>query len=153
MVKKFWLPLVLAAILLSGCSLKTKTAMDELGRDGSFHYNNQDLGFGLALPSTFDHYQTQRKVGDGFIDLEFFVPTADTGYQQEVPGYGKVVEVRIYERAVWSEQAAQSQGFKRLADRGNKVYAVKYWARPPRDWQESWNQDVQSRITASFEFK
>ena len=99
--------LFLGLFFIGGCA--KKLLMDELAPDGYYHYENKDLGFKINLPADFQYYQTQRKEGDDFKHIEFFVPTNDTAYPQEVAGYAKAVVVAIFDSKKWSEINSQKK--------------------------------------------
>ena len=141
------------AIFLSGCSSKNQ-AMNELADDGKYHYENKDLGFNIVLPSEFIYYQTQRKKVGDIMDLEFFVPTADTSYVQEVFGYAKPVVVRIFEKDDWSAtDDNEKKIYEKIGEKNNSVFTIKFWEKIPEDWKNKWNDDIKREIIDGFELR
>jgi hypothetical protein len=140
--------IVLAAT--SGCGQKPVN-MDVLSSDEKYHYTNKDLGFSIDFPKEFDHYQAQRKKGDDFTDLEFFVPTADTAYPMDVPGYAKPIVIRIIETEIWQrDKETKFNDFEEIKIVSGKTYAIKFWQTYPKDWLSKWNSDIRKGIKESF---
>lgn len=142
------------ALVISGCGKKGEPDMNVLSTDGSYHYQNADLGFSLALPADFVYYQTQRKDTTDYIDVEFFVPTTDTGYEQEVSGYAKPIKVRIYKnKTVWDE-IEKNQGdtpvFIKMGEKKDYVYTLNLWKNRPIDWQSKWSDEMMNKIKDGF---
>lgn len=151
-MKKLFFTIFIMALLLTGCG-EQEQMMDLPAEDGNYYYKNKDLGFSIILPSEFKYYQTQRKETDGYIDIEFFVPTADTEYQQEVPGYGKPIVVRIFNNDEWDEiLEAKDDGllYKVVGKESNKVWTIKFWEKVPVDWQKKWSEEMKSKIINGF---
>jgi hypothetical protein len=145
--------LLLSAIFLGGCKKEVVQNMDELSADNKFHYKNQDLGFSLTLQTEFQKYQTQRNKTDEYDEIEFFVPTADVAYPQEVPGYAKAVVVRVYTDAQWSKYDKKtfvSDTFKSLGSGNGKVFFIKFWKARPADMQGVWSDQKEAEIVSSF---
>lgn len=137
---------------LVGCGKKTPD-INQLSEDKGYHYSNKDLGFGIALPSEFEYYQVQRKNSADYIDIEFFIPTNDRIYAQEVPGYAKPVIIRIYKLDYWrnkADESAEKSGFEKIGENKASVYAVKFWSDLPADWQNKWNEDIKIGIIKSL---
>jgi hypothetical protein len=146
MHKLIFIPLlIIIPMLLGSCGQKTQTDANVI--PGAYHYENRDLGFEIDLPADFEYFQTQRKAGDGFIDLEFFVPTSDTTYAQEVPGYGKPLVVRVFEKNVWDKPGSENEknGFEKIGQ-SDRVYAIKFWREEPKDWLSKWNEDYKDSL-------
>lgn len=140
-----------SSFLLSGC-LNKEVNMDTLSDDGRYHYRNADLRFSLSLPSEFVYYQTQRKEGEGFKEIEFFVPTSDIDYVQEVPSYAKPVALRIYAKDAWQKISSEdSQNYNKIGEKGDSVYAIFFWKETPKDWKDKWNDEMKKRIEEGFE--
>lgn len=142
----FFTLLLLSLVLLSGCS----RPMDKPRADGSYFYQNRDLGFALTLPAQFIYYQTQRKEGEGFTDIEIFVPTSDTAYPQEVPSYAKAVVVRVFGRDAWTKSGQNDNFFEQAGQSGGRIYGIKFWEKAPRDWQDKWSDEIKKKISASL---
>lgn len=157
--KRFRLPVFLFlcffVLILAGCGQKKETLMNRPAGDGNFHYQNKDLGFAVTLPPEFSHYQTQRKKSGDFIDLEFFVPTSDVDYRQEVPGYGKPIVVRIFKKEAWKKvgKTGEMSDYKKMGEKDGKVYAVKFWKKAPKDWNDKWTIEMKKKILEFFEIK
>ena len=151
--KIFFARLIILTIFLSACSAP-KPAMDQLNKNGQYHYVNEDLGFSLDLPADFIYYQTQRKTKPEYTDIEFFVPTSDRLYRQEVEGYAKPIIVRVYQKAYWEKnQNDKTQtGFTEIGQNRLNVYTIKYWDQVPSDWQKKWSKDQIDNITKSFKY-
>ncbi len=149
------------AIFISGCS-REKVDMNVLSDDNQFHYQNRDLKFAIDLPADFIYYQTQRKNEANYIDVEFFVPTTDTDYFQEVSGYAKPIVVRVFKQDYWNKLENDSAEFdvefnalvgdsdEIFSGKGDYVYVVKYWGVIPGDWQEKWSNEMKDKISRSF---
>ncbi|MFA4834085.1 MAG: hypothetical protein WC619_04560 [Patescibacteria group bacterium] len=144
-------------LLLSGCG--QEPIMDQPAEDGNFYYRNKDMGFSLVLPPEFLYYQTQRKETADYIDLEFFVPTNDTGYPQEVPSYAKPVVIRIFNEDSW-EKASGEGIYQKIGEnkswwpgKKGKVYTIKFWGEAPLDWQGKWSEEMKQKIIDGFEVK
>ena len=155
-MKKFSLSFVLFAILLlSGCGQVTgdKVLMDELNNDGFYHYTNIGLGFGVYLPSKFEYYHVQRKNIENYVDIEIFVPTADTSYYQEIQSYAKPIVIRIWDKKYWDEMVEDEDKAMYLEQGRNRkqVYTVKFWETTPNDWEEIWNEEMKQSILNRFE--
>ncbi len=153
-VKKLFLFLIIL-ILLSGCfHKKEEVYMDKPAEDGKYHYQNKDLGFAVILPSEFIYYQTQRKETNDYVDIEFFVPTT-IEYRHEVPGYGKPMVVRIFEKQAWEdvEDNDKTSIYNMIGEKKGKVYTIKYWEFPPDDWSEKWTDDIENGIVESFKIQ
>ncbi|MDD5071765.1 MAG: hypothetical protein PHQ42_03450 [Patescibacteria group bacterium] len=141
-------------LFLAGCG--KEPIMDQPAQDGKFYYRNKDLGFNLVLPPEFLYYQTQRKETPDYIDLEFFVPTNDTGYPQEVPSYAKPAVVRIFDKDDW-ERIGGEGIFQKLGEKKGwfsggekKVYSIKFWDEPPVDWLDRWSEKIEQEIIGGF---
>lgn len=159
MIKKKFILLFLLffALLLAGCGRELN--MDQPAEDGNFHYRNKDLGFNLVLPPEFLYYQTQRKETADYIDLEFFVPTADTNYYQDALGYGKPAVVRIFNKNSW-EQTGGNGIYQKLGEKKSwwpgeedKIYTIKFWGEAPVDWQGKWSEEMKQGIIEGFRVK
>ena len=151
---------LLLAVVFTGCS-KKEADMNVLSDDGQYHYRNESLKFSVNLPADFIYYQTQRKDKTNYTDIEFFVPTTDTDYAQEVPGYAKPMAVRVFKKADWkaisSNQASSTDYSSLIGDddvvlneKGGYTYVIKYWANIPNDWQDKWNDEMKKKIEESF---
>lgn len=143
------------ALSLSACGLRgreTATGTNESG----YKYENKGLGFSLKLPVEFQYYQTQRKDMADFVDLEIFVPTADSNYPQEVPGYVKPLVVRIYNRGFWEgmkEDGEERSIYEKVGEKGEKIYALGFWKTTPADWQNKWTDEMKEKIKATFKIE
>lgn len=126
--------------------------MSKPADDGSYLYENKDLGFNLKLPKEFQYYQTQRTQGDGYVDLEIFVPTSDTKYLQEVPGYAKPLTVRIINRDVWDkkEENFDLRLTEKVGEKNDKIYTLVFWDSAPGDWRAKWNKPMLDSIRENF---
>ncbi len=151
----FFCVILFCAIALTGCG-KNDQDMKQLTEDNSYHYRNGGLGFEMILPAEFEYYQTQRKETPDFIDIEIFVPTSDVDYQQEVPGYGKPIVVRIFESSVWQSMSDGNEDkiiYKKLGEEKDKVYTIKFWDQVPKDWQGKWSEEMRDGIVDGFMVK
>lgn len=140
---------------LTGCGKKT-VDMNQLSEDQQYHYENSDLGFSVTLPKEFEYYQTQRKKADTYVDLEIFVPTADTKYAQEVPGYAKPLMFRIYEKDAYNKLDGQDESktaFQKIGEKNKKVYLIKFWDKVPSDWISKWSDGMKDSISKSITIK
>jgi hypothetical protein len=147
-MNKFISLLLLIMIPMLICSCGKKSNMDVKQLDGKYHYENRDLGFQIDLPAEFEYFQTQRQKGDGYIDLEFFVPTSDTFISQEVKGYGKPFLVRVYEKNVWEkyDSSTEKKDLIKIGE-SNRVYAIKFWNQIPKDWKQRWTSEYEKSLT------
>lgn len=143
--------IIVFSLTLSGCWFNKKVPMDQINNEGVYNYRNEALNFSLDLPEEFIYYQTQSKEGAGYKDIEFFVPTSDTAYSQEVAGYAKPFLIRAYEEKTW-ESLGESvkEGFNELAKGSGRVYFVKFWREAPADWRSKWTEESATKITGSF---
>ncbi|MCU0679644.1 MAG: hypothetical protein MUC28_04345 [Planctomycetes bacterium] len=140
--------------LLSGCGAQTPS-MDQPAADGSYYYQNPDLGFALTLPPDFEYYQAQRTARANHTELALFVPTGDTSYPQDIPGYAQPVTVRIFPRTEW-EKTASEEDYKDsnrfVRENKGRVYVLVFWDERPADWQVKWSDDMKQKISDSFIF-
>lgn len=145
------------ALSLAGCGCKKQQPMDQISEEqGGYHYQNKDLGFSIVLPAEFEYYQTQRKETPDYIDLEFFVPTSDTEYNQEVAGYAKPIVIRIFKQTDWQSVLEGDQDqllFEEIGQKEDKVYTIKFWQEIPEDWKSKWNEEMKQQIIEKFEKK
>ena len=140
---------------MSACGVKI-TDMGQPAEDNNYHYKNSDLGFSLVLPPEFIYYQTQRTGGDGYVDLDIFVPTSDTSYPQLVPGYANPVRIRVFSAENWDEileAAPDGREYRKLGEKSGRVYALKFWDKAPADWENKWNEDVKNGINNNFKIE
>lgn len=142
-----FLILFFSLLVVSGC-LKKKVDMNALGENGKFNYNNKDLGFEIQLPEEFLYFQTQRKDGPDFDDLEFYVPTSDINYPQEVSGYAKPVVIRVYDKDYFDKNADPQ--YKKFGEKKDKVHTVKFWEKVPADWGLKWSETMKKEIVNSL---
>lgn len=152
-MKKHILFLLAITFLFTSCKPQY---VDRPAEDGKFHYRNDDFGFSLILPKEFIYYQTQRRDLEKFTDIEFLVPTSDTGYEHIVSIYARPLYVRIYDIAEWEEDIkAKEDGdkFYVLDAKKDKIYLIRFWDEIPADWQDKWNEDMQKEIINSFKLK
>ncbi|MFH1522770.1 MAG: hypothetical protein ABIE43_03040 [Patescibacteria group bacterium] len=147
----FILAIISFLILFSGCTGNDQY-MDLPAEDGNFYYSNKDLGFNLVLPPEFNYYQTQRKLTNNYIDLEFFVPTSDKDYLQEVQGYAKPIVVRVFEKDKW-EEMKDSGIYQFIGGNKSNVYSIRFWEETPVDWSEKWSEEMKKNIIDNFEIK
>ena len=151
--------LFLVLFTTTGCGQK-ETLMDVPAKDGNYYYNNKDLGFSIILPAVFQYYQVQRVEKPDYIDIEYFVPTSDTGYFQPVPGYAMPLIVRMIKMPSWQKMEA-NQGSSTISDlvisgdtiaakSDNYVYVLKFWNNYPKDWQQKWDDGMKQSIIGGF---
>lgn len=142
------LTILIVSFLLSGCGKKNVTYMDRPADDGKFYYTNQLLGFNVVLPKEFDHYQTQRVAKDDYVDIEFYVPTSDTVYVQEVSGYAKMIVIRAYKKPGWDKvnHNEKTTIFKKFGETGGNVLTVYFNDVIPKDWKDKWTDQLKNDI-------
>lgn len=138
-------------IVLAGCG-DSDVPMDEQAEDGNYHYENQYLDFAITLPSEFEYYQTQRKKGDNYVDVEFFVPTSDTQHASDVDGYAKPLVVRVFDEEVWEEEVG-SGTYEQVDSQDGRVYTIKFWNNIPTDWRNKWSDNIKQNIMNSFQLQ
>ncbi|KKQ62043.1 MAG: hypothetical protein US81_C0002G0016 [Parcubacteria group bacterium GW2011_GWE2_38_18] len=138
---------VLALFLVIGLFwvYRTPKPMD-VAQNGVYNYSNEDLGFTVNLPAEFQYFQTQSKQGDGYKDIEIFIPTTDKAYNQEVPDYAKPLVVRVYEKDKYKEEP----GFEKKGETDDKVYALKFWNDLPKEWEGKWSEEMKNYILNSM---
>jgi hypothetical protein len=143
--------LMVLSLSLTGCG-KKEVLMDVPADDGNYHYSNADLGFSLVLPKEFQYYQTQRKNNSDYTDLEFFVPSSDTGYAQEVPSYAKPVTIRIVTIKMWdaADNIFDKTLAKEIGRKGDTVFSIIFWNTVPKDWREKWSSEMEKAIINNF---
>ncbi|MEI7498110.1 MAG: hypothetical protein WCK11_02405 [Candidatus Falkowbacteria bacterium] len=129
---------------LSGCGQAPAPISQD--QDGKLHYTNQDLGFELYLPKQFEYFQTQRKNLAEYTDVEFFAPTSDMGYKQEVQSYGKFLIVRVKKQAATKPDT----GFMEAPNNQSGKFWLQFWEKQPKDWSKKWNKEVQKDIINTF---
>ena len=152
-MKRFYLIILIFLVLVfAGCSKKVDF-MDKAADDGRFYYTNKDLNFTLVLPPEFIYYQTQRVETDDYIDIEFFVPTSDRAYPQEVQSYAKPIVIRVFTSDAWGNIASDSEiksVYETLGEKGDRVYTVKFWKNIPADWGGKWTELMHENIKNNF---
>lgn len=138
-------------VMLSGCG-SSNTPMDKQAEDGNYYYENNSLNFAVTLPSEFEYYQTQRKEVEDYVDIEFFIPTSDTQYTSQVPGYARPFTVRVFDQEVWEEEV-NSDAYEQVGSQNDYVYSIKFWEETPNDWQDKWTEDMKQGIIDSFQLQ
>jgi hypothetical protein len=155
MKKFYFLALLLCvSMILTGCGKNKQEMMDQLNKEGYFHYTNKDLGFGLYLPRQFIYYQTQSKKTDNFTDIEFYVPTSDpTSFDPNVSGYTKPLTIRIFNKKYWNDGLSgdEKKEYEKIGEKKDRVYAALFWAKPSADWTPKWNEEVKKDILSKIE--
>ncbi len=159
MSKKIIIPLLVFSLFLTACAnsgkreFQKKAAtgkyMDQPAADGNYYYQNKDLHFGLVLPPDFIYYQTQRVTTNNYESIEFFAPTGDTSYKQEVPGYGKFLTVKIFPKKDW--QDSQTPFYDAVKKSKDRVYTLDFWNNLPADWQEKFDNKMRQNLIKSFQ--
>ncbi len=145
----FLLSLAVVVLLSQGCKKNQENSAQI--NDGSYVYSNKMLGFSVNLPKEFIYYQTQRIETEDYQDIEIFVPTSDTSYPQQVPGYAKPVVIRVYQESVWEGlPETEKEKNQKLGEKNNKIYLIKFWGKSPEDWKEKWTTEMERGITDSF---
>jgi hypothetical protein len=144
--------LLVFAFALTGCG--KQVMMDQLNSKGVYPYSNDMLGFNLSLPKEFQYYQTQRTNFTNYTDLDIFVPTADTNYAEQLPGYAEPVIVRVYDKSTYDGLAAdiKAQSAK-VAEKGGKVYTMIFWANIPSDFKDKWSDAMKQQLIKDFKLK
>ena len=147
------IPLLFIALIVSACGQR-ELPTDVSLSGGGFFYRNNVLGFSLILPETFEHYQTQRISNDTYTDLEIFVPTSDTAFGRQVPGYAKPITIRVFDEDAWELVEQKEDGiYKFLGDKRNKVFTALLWKQVPNDWTDKWSEDIENAVINSFEIE
>ncbi len=154
MKKLYFLVLFLGiTLVLTGCG-KKQEMMDQLNKEGYFHYTNQDLKFGLYLPRDFIYYQTQSKKNDNFTDIEFLVPTSDqASYDPNVSGYAKPLVMRVFNKKYWNDGLSgdEKKDYEKIGESKDKVYALLFWSKPAMEWTQKWNEEMKKDIAEKVE--
>ena len=146
------LSLALAVVLvLSSCSWGGDNKKPQ-ERQTNFNYENQSLGFEVELPQTFKHYVTQRDQGEGFVDIEVYIPTSDTDYSSEVRNYARPITIRVFQNTSL-EELSEDSPYEVLAQANNDIYTIRFWENIPQDWQEKWSEETEESIKNSFRLK
>ncbi len=149
---KILLILLISVLLFSGCGKSDLPPMDQLAEDEKYHYRNKGLGFNINLPKEFKYYQTQRKENKDFIDIEFFIPTSDISYPQEVPSYAKSIAVRVFDKNTYDAIVEENRAiYEKIGEKRKKIYTIKFWDKVPGDWVDKWSEDMKNDIVRSFE--
>ena len=146
---------IVVSTSLSACNLNKVAPMDELDEDGKFYYQNKELGFKVKFPDTFIYYQVQRKDTEEYKQIEFYVPSSDSNYPQEIQSYVKPITVRVYNESAWEDYDKKvyvEDIYTSLGNNGGKKYFVLFWGERPKDWRDKWNNEIQNEILNSFEF-
>ncbi|MDA3840488.1 MAG: hypothetical protein PF572_05325 [Patescibacteria group bacterium] len=130
----------------SRSNIKEDVLMDELASDNKYHYTNEGLGFSVDFPEQFIYFQTQRNDYKGFIDMEYFVPTSDREYPQQIQSYGKFLTVRIFDKSEYEE----NENFVYLGDKNKQIFVAIFWDSVPVDWKNKWSEEVKNEIISSF---
>jgi hypothetical protein len=153
-MKKIFIIFSLLSLLLviPGCA--KKPMMDKLNEAGFYPYSNDELGFSLSLPKEFEYYQTQRTSFTNYTDLDIFVPTADTNYPEQIPGYAEPIIVRVYDKPAYDALSASTSAMMvKAAERKGKVYSLIFWASAPSDWQGKWSDAMKQQLIDNFKLK
>ncbi|MDD4901811.1 MAG: hypothetical protein PHE24_01620 [Patescibacteria group bacterium] len=139
--------------LLTGCAGKP-VMMDQLNKQGFYPYHNEMFNFNLSLPKEFQYYQTQRMTFTDYTDIDIFVPTADTNYVEQVPGYAEPIIVRVYDKTAYDNLSADLKAqMVKVAEKGNKVYNLIFWDQPPSDWAGKWTDAMKQQLIKDFKLK
>jgi len=149
----FFILLFLSACANNNAHSNDKNFMDKPAQDGQYHYLNKDLGFNLTLSEEFIYYQTQRKKINQATLVEFFVPTSDRDYPQEIQSYAKPVTIAIFDNKYWDslgENQDEKIFYKEIKRNKHKVYTIKFWDSVPEDWKEKWDKDLEEEIKNNF---
>jgi hypothetical protein len=137
--------------LLTGCG--QPVMMDQLNQQGLYPYHNDFFNFNLPLPSAFLYYQTQRVAYTGYTDVDIFVPTSDTNYAEQLPGYALPVIVRVYDKSAFSAlSTTTAASLVKVGEKGNKVYTLVFWNQIPSDWKNVWTDEMKQQLIKSFKF-
>lgn len=147
--------ILLVAFALSACQKKEVKDMSQVSSDGKFHYQNPDLGFSVDFPQVFQYYQVQRVNNDKYTEMQFFVPTADKNYPQQLKDYGRYMVIQIYEKNYWEslkDKKYIEDVYENLGEHDGRYYLVSFWKMEPSDWSGKWSMDVQREIVSSFKF-
>lgn len=139
--------LLFLPVILSGCLRKEAPVSQDQQVKGEYTYTAKDLGFGLTLPETFQYYQTQRKNLGDHTDLEIYVPTSDTSYEQLVPGYARVIIVRVADKNLDYKDAGR---FQLVGENDKSKFWIEFWKTPSKDWTDRWSEVVKKQIIDSF---
>ncbi|MDD5527795.1 MAG: hypothetical protein PHO56_02345 [Patescibacteria group bacterium] len=148
----FLFSLLFLIFFTTGCG--KPVMMDEVNKQGFYPYHNEMFNFDLSLPKEFRYYQTQRMTFPGYTDLDIFVPTADTNYPEQVPGYAEPIIVRVYDKTAYDNLNAdlKAQSIK-VAEKKDKVYALIFWDSIPSDWQGKWSDAMKQQLIKNFKLK
>ncbi len=149
----FWIPAFFVISALAYFEAGGKLSLENSKPFQGLEYKNEDMGFLLILPQEFKYFQTQRKDGADFSDLEIFVPTSDREYPQEVPGYAKPVVVRVQAEEAFEKTGGKDENdnmLKVVGSKSGRTYAVKFWNKTPADWQGAWNELMKDDILQGF---
>ncbi len=150
MNKKFLFSIILFLLLLTtACSRSgygEDILMDELASDGKYHYTNKALGFSVNFPEQFIYYQTQRADTEKYMQVEFFAPTSDRAYPQQIQSYGKFLVVAVYN----SNDYEENKDHEIFGKKDKKTFVGTFWENAPSDWSEKWSEKTKQEIISSF---
>ncbi len=136
---------------LSACG--SRTDMDQLGDDNSYHYKNEDLGFQVSLPESFEYYQTQRKEKEtgteDYSEIIFLVPSSDPDFFEDVSGYARPLTVRVHYISIGDSY----DDWYLFGEKDRLSYTAKFWEEVPEDWQDIWNEEMKESIKQSLKLK
>ena len=138
--------ILLLMVFLTACAKKEVYNMDQLAPDGNYHYTNKDLGLSVDFGEEFKYYQTQRNDNKAYSEIEYFVPTSDREYPQQIQSYGKFLVVRIYNKNEYDE----NDNHEYFGEKNKKIFVGIFWEEIPSDWTNKWSDEIKQKIIASF---
>lgn len=156
-MKKTVLLFFITIFAFAACSSDKKLGddplMDELAADNKYHYKNEDLGFSVDLPEEFIYYQTQRNDEEEYQAVEFFVPTSDREYPQDIQSYAKFLTMEIYPETSADDIVVlvgeKSHKFV-IGEEEDTSYVANFWKEVPKDWEDKWSEEMRDDIKDSI---
>ena len=152
-MKKIAILFLPALFFLGACGQAVN--MDEQAKDGNYHYENFDLRFQVVLPPEFEYYQTQRKTEERWTDIEFFIPSNDIEFPQEIPNYWMPLVIRVWNEDDYAATLVPG-GTPLYTSFGTKrgyTYTYLFEENLPLDWKDRWSEDIVGFIIENLSIK
>ena len=66
-----------------------------------------------------------------------------------MPGYARAIIVRIFKKGA-AVDVNEKEGWRKVGEKGDRVYAIWFWPVRPSDWEKRWNQESREKIKGGF---